>query len=251
MYSSVDPHEVQQRIERLAPLVKRMAHHMIARLPASVQLDDLIQAGLIGLMEAARNFDEAQGVQLETYASQRIRGAMLDELRESDWISRSARKNGRLIEQAIHRLGHKLGRNPLESEIAAELNISLGEYQDMLEESRGHQIIHYDDFQDDDGGNDQLDIVAADHEADPFEQLSNAGFRSRLVEAIKDLPEREQMVMSLYYEQELNLKEIGLIMEVSESRVCQLHSQAINRLRVHLSDWVGQLKPRKSGKRHG
>lgn len=251
MYLSVDPVEVQQRIERLAPLVKRMAHHMISRLPASVQLDDLIQAGLIGLMEAARNFDEAQGVLLETYASQRIRGAMLDELRESDWVSRSARKNGRLIEQAIHRLGHQLGRNPLESEIAAEMDISLGDYQAMLEDSRGHQLIHYEDFQDEDGGNAQLDIFTADHDADPFELLSGEGFRSTLVKAITVLPEREQMVMSLYYEEELNLKEIGLIMEVSESRVCQLHSQAINRLRCHLSDWVGQQKPKKSGKRHG
>lgn len=250
MYPSIDPSEVQARIERLAPLVKRMAHHLMAKLPASVQVDDLIQAGLIGLMEAARHFDEAQGVQLETYASQRIRGAMLDELRENDWMSRSARKNNRQIESAIHRLEHQLGRSPIESEIATEMELSLAEYQSMLEEAQGHQLIHYDDYQDEDGGNAQLDIFTADHEANPLEMLSQAGFRSTLVEAIKNLPDREKLMMSLYYEQELNLKEIGLVMEVSESRVCQLHSQAISRLRSQLSDWVGQPIKR-AGKHRG
>lgn len=251
MYPSLDTTEVQQRIERLSPLVKRMAHHLMAKLPASVQVDDLIQAGLIGLMEAARHFDEAQGVQLETYASQRIRGAMLDELRENDWMSRSARKHSREIDRAIHRLEHQLGRSPLESEIATEMGMSLADYQALLEESQGHQLIHYDDFQDEEGGNAQLDIFTADYEADPQEMLSNAGFRANLVIAIKNLPEREQLMMSLYYEQELNLKEIGLVMEVSESRVCQLHSQAISRLRSHLSDWVGAESPKRAGKKRG
>ena len=250
MYPANDSQLVQQRIQDHAALVKRIAHHLIARLPASVEIQDLIQAGMIGLMDAARAFDEAQGVQFDTFASQRIRGSMIDELRESDWASRSTRKNGRTIEQAIHRLEHRFGRQPLESEIATELNMPLSDYQAMLEDARGHQIIYFDDFRGDDDDGDQIDRFSADHDADPLQQLSDAAFRSTLVAAITRLPEREQLVMSLYYEKELNLKEIGLVLEVSESRVCQLHTQAIARLRTGLADWVGTQTSRK-GKQRG
>ena len=250
MYNAAGKTDKNHLLSMHAPLVKRLAFQLKAKLPPSVEVDDLIQAGMIGLMDAARNFDEAQGVQFETFASQRIRGSMIDELRDSDWASRSMRKNGRTIEQAIHRLEHRFGRAPLESEIATELNMSLPEYQSMLEDARGHQLVYFDDFRDDNDDGDQLDKFSADVDADPFLRLSESAFRSTLVAAITRLPEREKLVMSLYYEKELNLKEIGLVLDVSESRVCQLHSQAIARLRTSLSDWVS-LEPAGRGKHRG
>ncbi len=226
------------RVTRHAPLVKRIAYHMVSRLPASVDVEDLIQVGLMGLMEAARNFDPTAGVQFETFASQRIRGAMLDELRNADWASRQTRRNMREIENALATLEHQLGRAPSESEIARSMGLPLDEYQRMLADARGHQLVYYEDFEDEDEHNNYLDQVAADHSANPFNQIADAGFKSMLVEGIKKLPEREQLVMALYYDEELNLKEIGAVLGVTESRVSQLHSQAIGRLRAQLKDWL-------------
>lgn len=228
----------EQYVEQYAPLVKRIAHFMAAKLPSSVQVDDLIQAGLIGLLDAVGNYDQTQGAQFETYATQRIRGAMLDELREADWAPRSARKSMRVIEAAIHKLEQRLGRHPSEQELANELKVPLGEYQHMLLEARGHQLVYYEDFQAQ-GEDDYFERHGADQRPDPLGQLEDGGFRAALVEAIKFLPEREQLVMSLYYEEELNLKEIGAVLEVTESRVSQLHSQAVARLRSRLKDWLG------------
>ncbi|MBV8659658.1 MAG: RNA polymerase sigma factor FliA [Burkholderiales bacterium] len=229
---------VEERVNTFAPLVKRLAYHMVARLPASVEVDDLIQAGLIGLMEAARNFDLAAGVQFETYATQRIRGAMLDELRQSDWLPRQLRRTMRDMEQALVKLEHKLGRAPSEGEIAESMNLPLAEYQEMLAECRGHQLIYYDEHDTEDDERHALDHMAADHDADPLRALDEQSFRDVLIQGIDQLPEREKMVMALYYEQNLNLKEIGAVLSVSESRVCQLHSQAVARLRVKLHDWT-------------
>jgi RNA polymerase sigma factor for flagellar operon FliA len=226
-------------IEQYTPLVKKLANMLIARLPASVDINDLIQVGVIGLMEAAKQYDPAQGVQFETFASQRIRGAMLDELRREDWMPRQTRRNSRQIEDAIHKLEQQLGRAPIESEIAEHMQLPLDEYQSMLGECRGVGVVHFEDFQDDDGNPTHgIDNIADDNGAEPLALLSDDGFRSALVDAIKLLPERDQLVMSLYYEQELNLKEIGAVLGVSESRVCQLHSQAIARLRSRLREWT-------------
>lgn len=225
------------RIRQFAPLVKRIAYHFMARVPASVDVNDLIQAGMIGLMEAAYNFDATQGAQFETYATQRVRGAMLDELRDADWMPRSSRKNLRTIEAAIHRLENRLGRAPHEQDIAQELGMPLADYQQMLDDARGFQLIHYEDF-DEDGDNAQLDNLKADHKSNPADILDDVGFHAGLAGAIDTLPEREKLVMALYYEQELNLKEIGEVLGVSESRVCQLHSQAVARLRTKLKDWL-------------
>lgn len=233
---AVDP--IEERVNAFAPLVKKLAYHLVARLPASVEVDDLIQAGLIGLMEAARHFDPAAGVQFETYATQRIRGAMLDELREADWLPRQLRRSMRDIEAALVKLQHKHGRAPSESEIADSMGMPLADYQEMLGECRGHQLIYYDDFDSEDESRNPLDGMAADYKADPLNEIDDADFRRVLIEGISQLPEREKLMMALYYEQELNLKEIGAVLNVSESRVSQMHSQAVARLRGKLSDWT-------------
>jgi RNA polymerase sigma factor for flagellar operon FliA len=223
-------------LQQYSPLVRRLAHQMIAKLPANVEIDDLIQVGMIGLNDALSRFDIAQGVQFETFATQRIRGAMLDELRGADWMSRGTRKQQRSIEAAVHRLEQKLGRAPQESEIAREMGITLTEYQELLGKVRGTQLVYLEDMSGDDGDDDYLDRHVADRD-DPLSMLSDYRLREALVEAIKTLPEREQYVMSMYYEHDMNLKEIAAVLGVTESRVCQLHSQSIARLRVKLREW--------------
>jgi len=216
------------------PLVRRIAHHMIAKLPPNVELDDLIQVGLIGLNEALSRYEATQGVQFETFASQRIRGAMLDELRGGDWMSRGARKSQKDIEQALRRVEQRLGRSPAESEIAAELGMSLQDYQTLLGKVRGTQLVYLEDMSGDEGEDGFLDRHVADESADPMAMLRDQRLRAALVQAIKTLPEREQHIMGMYYEHDMNLKEIAAVLGVTESRVCQLHSQAIARLRTKM-----------------
>ena len=222
-------------LKQYVPLVRRLAHHMIAKLPPNVEVDDLIQVGMIGLTEALTRYQASQGVQFETFATKRIRGAMLDELREGDWMSRGSRKSQKDIEHAVHRLEQKLGRSPIESEIAAELDMSLGDYQSLLGKVRGTQLVYIEDMT---GGHDDddsfLDRHVADEDANPLELLRNQRLRQSLVSAIEGLPEREQYIMSMYYEQDMNLKEIAAVLGITESRVCQLHSQSIARLRAKM-----------------
>lgn len=219
------------------PLVKRIAYHLMSRLPASVEADDLIQAGLIGLLDAAERFDDNQGAHFETYATQRVRGAMLDELREADWASRNVRKASRQIEGAIHGLQQRLGRPPTELEIAGELQLDIQAYFELLNETRGAQLVYYEDLQASDN-DDFLERFVDELSASPFEALSDQNFRKALAQAVVALPEREKMLMGMYYEQEMNFKEIGAVLGVSESRVCQLHGQAVARLRGFLKDWL-------------
>ena len=217
------------------PLVKRLAHQMKAKLPPSVEVDDLVQAGMMGLLDAINRYEENHGAQFETYAVLRIRGAMLDELRSSDWMPRSTRANMRKVESAMAALQQQLGRPPSESEVAKSLKLSLGDYQDLLGDSGGHQLVYYEDFHDDEGGDSFLDRHAVD-DADPLKSLLDTDFRQTVIDAIDALPPREKMLMGLYYEEELNLKEIGAVMGVSESRVSQLHTQAVARLRTYLRE---------------
>ncbi|CAH0348984.1 RNA polymerase sigma factor FliA [Aquabacterium sp. CECT 9606] len=237
MYTAKGRLDMDAQLKQYSSLVRRLAHQMIAKLPANVEIDDLIQVGMIGLSDALTRFDAGQGVQFETFATQRIRGAMLDELRGADWMSRGTRKQQRDIEGAVHRLEQRLGRAPQESEIAKEMDMSLADYQEMLGKVRGTQLIHLEDMSGEDGDNDYLDRHVTDEGNDPLALLADHRMRSALVEAIKNLPEREQFVMSMYYEQDMNLKEIAAVLGVTESRVCQLHSQSIARLRVKLREW--------------
>ncbi len=223
-------------IRQHVPLVRRLAHHMIAKLPPNVELDDLIQVGMIGLADALSRYEASQGVQFETFATQRIRGAMLDELRDGDWLSRGSRKSQKQIEQAVRALEQKLGRAPVESEIAAALEMPLADYQSLLTRVRGTQLVYLEDM----GGSDAegepgfLERHLADSEADPMSLLRDQRLRHALVAAIESLPERERHIMGMYYEHDMNLKEIAAVLGVTESRVSQLHSQSIARLRAKM-----------------
>ncbi|MBI5256468.1 MAG: RNA polymerase sigma factor FliA [Burkholderiales bacterium] len=237
MYTAKGRLDANAMLKQYSPLVRRLAHQMIAKLPANVELDDLIQVGMIGLSDALSRFDSAQGVQFETFATQRIRGAMLDELRGSDWMSRGDRRHQRSIETAVHKLEQRLGRAPSEGEIAKEMGLTLGDYQELLGKVRGTQLVYLEDMTGDDGDDDYLDRHVVDESANPLSLLNDHRMRAALVEAIKNLPEREQYVMSMYYEHDMNLKEIAAVLKVTESRVCQLHSQSIARLRSRLREW--------------
>ena len=238
MYTAKGQLDAGTLLKQYSPLVRRLAHQLIAKLPANVELDDLIQVGMIGLSDALSRFDATQGVQFETFATQRIRGAMLDELRGNDWMSRGDRRHQRSIESAVHKLEQRLGRAPSESEIAAEMKMPLAEYQELLGKVRGTQLVYLEDIGGGgEGEDDYLDRHVADEDADPLGRLSDRRMREALVDAIKNLPEREQYVMSMYYEQDMNLKEIAAVLGVTESRVCQLHSQSIARLRTRLRAW--------------
>jgi RNA polymerase sigma factor for flagellar operon FliA len=233
MYTADGHFDREQLVQQYAPLVKRIAYHLMARLPANVRLEDLVQNGMIGLLDAFARYEKTLGAQFETYASQRIRGAMLDGLRENDWLPRSLRREMRRVENSLQQLEQRYGRPPSEGELAENLDMSLGDYQKLLQEARGHQILYLDDFVSEEG-EDFLARHLGSSENDPVVRLEDKNLRQYLVRAINALPEREKLLMALYYEEELNLKEIGEIMGVTESRVCQLHSQAVSRIRSQL-----------------
>lgn len=238
MYTEQGKIDKSGMLTQYAPLVRRLALQLIAKLPASVQLDDMIQAGMLGLLDATNRYQESQGAQFATYASHRIRGAMLDDLRANDWLSRTTRQSSRGAAVAVQSLEQKLGRAPTEGEIAQELQMPLEEYQHLLQEIHGCQLVYYEDFEGSSENTflDQQSSAHAGQQNGPLDQLLEQGLRHRVIEAIDAMPERERLLLSLYYEQELNLREIGVILEVSQSRVCQLHSQAITRLRARLHE---------------
>lgn len=228
--------------------MRKLALQLLARLPASVELDDLIQAGMIGLLDAARRYQEVADAQFETYATARIRGAMLDELRNQDWLPRSVRSKAKRIDQAIAQLTQQLMRPPSEAEIAGHLELPLGEYHQLLYDAQGAQIVHYEDFGSENAGEGRDGDWAAgaaetSGSGNPLEALLAEDFRSALAEAIAALPEREKLLLSLCYEQGLNLKEVGAVMGVTEARVCQLRSQAMGRLRARLKEGAWQQLP--------
>lgn len=247
MYTAQGVPDKEQLVQQYAQLVKRLAFQLMAKLPASVQVEDLVQNGMIGLLDAISRFEEGLGAQFETYAVQRIRGAMLDGLRENDWVPRGVRREMRRVEETIHQLEQRNGRPPSEGELAEALGMPLADYQKLLQEARGHQLIYLEDLAGDQD-DDYLDHNVVGTTPDPLAVLEDQELRRALVRSIEALPEREKMVMALYYDEDLNLKEIGEIMGVTESRVCQLHSQAIARLRAATQVGEAALVPKRRGR---
>lgn len=216
-----------------AVLVKRIAYHLAGRLPRSVQFDDLLQAGMLGLLESVRSYDETKGASFETYATIRIRGYMLDEVRRNDWVPRSVYRRSRLISQAVRTVENRINREASDQEIAKELGVSLDEYHEVLADVNGAHLYGFDDL----GVTD--DVLKGNGDESMNEPHVNAlrkDTRMHLKEIIHGLPKNEQMVLSLYYEHDLNLKEIGDILGVSESRVSQIHSQATHRIKARLEN---------------
>ena len=224
-------------VEEYIYLVKRIAQHIMVRMPASVQIDDLTQAGMIGLLEASKKYDASQGASFETYAGIRIRGAMIDEMRKGDWVPRSVHRNARRISDVMTDLEGRLGRDVTSAEVAEAMDISLDEYHAMSQDVMCGRLFSVDEPLDDE----QAPVNLPDASAafiNPDDSTHKIALKKALVEAIKQLPEREGLVLSLYYDEELNLKEIGQVMGVSESRVSQIHSQAALRLRSKLRGWL-------------
>lgn len=234
MYSETETKVAHDLIKQHAGLVKRIAHHLKGRLPASVQIEDLIQSGMIGLLEASRNFDDTKGASFETYSGIRIRGAMLDEIRKGDWAPRSVHRNTRKITQAIRDVENTTGRDARDHEVAELLEITLAEYHRMLQDSVGTKIFGFEDvgFSDD-----TIADSLSGYFPSPLDGLQSADFQKSLAKAVAALPERERLVLALYYDEELNLREVGAVLGVSESRVSQIHSQAMLRLQARMKDW--------------
>jgi RNA polymerase sigma factor for flagellar operon FliA len=216
-------------VERNAGLVKRIAYHLAGRLPPNVEVDDLIQAGMIGLLEAAAHYCADRGASFETYAGIRIRGAMIDTLRKLDWAPRSVHRKAREAATATRAIEEREGREARDTEIAAALGVGLEEYHQIVRDAATCHLTSLDDS--------AAAAEITDSGADPARETERGTLRMAVAGAISGLPERERLVMSLYYDEELNFKEIGVVLGVSESRVCQLHGQALIRLRSRLREW--------------
>jgi RNA polymerase sigma factor for flagellar operon FliA len=215
-------------------MVRFLALRIRERLPQQVEMEDLISAGVVGLMDAMQKFDPEKKVQFRTYAQFRVRGAMLDSLRALDWGPRDLRRKGRAVEEAIRSLSAKLGKAPTEVEVAKEMGLELNAYQQLLGELSGLELSSLNATPGEDAGVEALALLPAGPEDDPFLQCESNEMRRLLAQAIEDLPERERMVLTLYYYEELTMREVGATLGVVESRVSQLHSSAMVRLRVAL-----------------
>lgn len=236
----LDPDIRDKLIQEYAPKIKYMAYRLSYRLQPDIDIDDLISAGVIGLMDAMDKYDPSKETLFKTYAEFRIRGAMLDEIRAMDWIPRSVKEKSGLLYRTIAKLEKRLGRPPAEEEIAKELNMTLEEYQDFLLQAHGSSMISLEDLgQNSDDDRDILECIENPDKRDPLTLLLKKDTRDILVRAIENLPEKERKVVSLYYYNELTMKEIGRILEVTESRVSQLHTQAMFRLKGKLQDKNG------------
>jgi RNA polymerase sigma factor for flagellar operon FliA len=235
--SAADLPPVDELVVKHGELVKRIAYHVVSRLPAHIEVDDLIQAGMIGLLNAAQNFTPTKGANFETYAGIRIRGAMLDEARRSNWTPRSTFRNAKQVSQAIRTIENRTGRDARGQEIADTLGVGLEEYHRMVESAASSRILSYEQLADDP---ERASMLPEAPEDGPETVLEEDQFREAVADAIASLPERERLVLSLYYDQELNLREIGQVLEVSESRVCQIHGQAVLRIRARLENWFNE-----------
>jgi RNA polymerase sigma factor for flagellar operon FliA len=230
------------------PTVRYLARRIHERLPQHVELDDLVSAGVVGLIDAFSKFDHTKKVQFKSYAQFRIRGAILDSLRTLDWSPRELRRKGRAVEEAIRAVTHKLGRVPSEQEIAKEMSLGLAEYQQLLGELKGLEIGSLHMERTEDSGDEELAYIPGAPDEDPLFRCLQGEMKQRLIDAIEELPEKERMVLTLYYYEELTMKEIGLTLGVVESRVSQIHSSAVVRLRVSLAGMRSE-NPNSSGKK--
>lgn len=233
-YSNEEKSAMDALVDQHAELVHKIAYHLSARLPASVLVDDLIQAGLIGLMDAASHYDPSQGASFETYAAIRIRGSMLDELRRNDWAPKSVHRKARDILKAVNKIESRTGRDARPEEVAELMGIPIEEYHQLVLETNTCRVLNFVEVEHEEQS--FTDTVSDEKVVSPLAGLQRDEFRHYLAEAIKLLPEREQLIVSLYYDEELNLKEIGSVLGVSESRVSQLMSQAHTRMRNTLQD---------------
>ncbi len=222
------------------PTVRYLARRIHERLPQHVELDDLISAGVVGLIDAFSKFDHGKKVQFKSYAQFRIRGAILDSLRTLDWSPRELRRKGRAVEEAIRSSTHRLGRAPSEPEVANEMGLELVEYQMLLGELKGLEIGSLHMERSEDSGDEELSYIPGPAEDDPLFRCLKGEMKQRLTDAIEELPEKERMVLTLYYYEELTMKEIGMTLGVVESRVSQIHSSAVLRLRSSLRSLAGK-----------
>lgn len=218
---------VDDLVRDYLPLVKKIGLHLVARMPPDIELDDMMQVGMIGLIQASSTYDASQGASFATYAGIRIKGAMLDEVRRNDWKPRSVQQSMKKVTAAINHLESRLGRSVSDSEIAAELDMPLEDYHDLSRELVCSRMTSLDGL---DPGDETEDL-------DPLTRIEDVELKSMLAKAIKTLPEKEMLMMSLYYGDELNLKEIGEVLGVSESRVSQIHGQALARVRAKVAQW--------------
>jgi len=232
-------HQKDKLILEYAPLIKFIAQKIAVRLPSNIELDDLISSGVIGLMDAIEKYDPTRDNKFKTYAEFRIRGAILDELRAQDWVPRSVRDKAKMLDRATLELEASLGRSANEEEVAAKLGVSMEDYYDLLNQVRPISVLSIDDaatFSNVDKKS-ILNILEGCKLNNPLTQLNLKSVKEVMAKAIEDLPERQRLVLSLYYYEDLNLKEIGKILRVTESRVSQLHAQAISRLRAKLAQF--------------
>ena len=236
MYEKNQEMHTNIAVEDYAFLVKRIAHRMMVRMPSSVQVEDLIQSGMIGLLEASQKYDASKGASFETYAGIRIRGAIVDDMRRGDWAPRSVHRNSRRIAEVVAQIEGRTGRDAQDVDVAEALGVTLAEYYDMVRDSSSTRLFSLEQTYENDASESQFEVSDVTN-AGPSELIQKTSLKGALAAAIKTLPERERLVLSLYYERELNLKEVGEVLGVSESRVSQIHSQAALRLRTKLTDW--------------
>ena len=236
--SKIDAETRDEIIIEYSPLIRYIAQKIAARLPSNIELDDLISCGAIGLMDAIDKYDPTRDNKFKTYAEFRIRGAMLDELRSQDWVPRSVREKAKLIERSYQKLEGELGRSATDEEMCKELNITKDEFHDLLNKAKSVSLLNIDDSASFNRGDKKLMMGLLEHRrsSNPFTAVNFKKGRERIKEGIKSLPERQRLVLSLYYYEDLNLKEIGRVLDVTESRVSQLHTQAIIQLRIKLKN---------------
>ena len=235
-----NPRQVSQNelVARHAELVKRIAYHLVSRMPPNVEVGDLIQAGMIGLLDAAKHYSSDKGANFETYAGIRIRGAMLDEVRKSDWTPRSVHRTAREMAEAVRRIENETGQDASPADVAIALDMTMDEYHKAVLDAASCRLFSFDQVMTSDENGESPEHYTPSEGPTPSEELENDDFRRALADAIASLPEREQLVLSLYYDEELNLREIGEVLEVSESRVCQIHGQALVRVRARMGEWA-------------